>query len=908
MTLEELKVIISAETSKFNSSLNDAVNQTKSASKNINNQTDIINNAFGKIKSAFSFAAIGAATYKGTKALIGLGRQAIGIASNLTEVQNVVDVAFGDMSWKAEKFASNSIQQFGMSELSAKKTASTYMAMASSMGLGANKASDMAISLAGLTGDVASFYNISQELADVKLKSVFTGETETLKDLGIVMTQTNLQQYALSQGITTNINNMSQAELVTLRYNYVMQQLSLAQGDFARTSGTWANQVRILQEQWKQLLGIIGNGLVAAFTPVIRVLNTVIGKVITVANVIAGVFGKLFGKKSNSAKASTKQTTKAINSVGNSSKSAGSSMKSAGNSSKGLNKSLKGTEGQAKKTAKALGTLASIDEINNIDSSDSSGAGGSGGNGGTGAGGVGDGGYDIGGIDWGEGEDKADKGSDKISKAVDKILKKLKELRKWFDENQPVIIALIAGIVAGFLAFETIMHWGAIVSAVTALIAPFQQLWLAVSNWGVLSVIQGVLGTTAGAAAIVAVAIGAVVAALVYLYQTSETFRKIVIDAVNALMEILKNIYKNILQPLFSFLLDVFNTIIVPIATFLAKVFVKAVEAVATVALSFWKNIMAPLANFLVTILSIALKGVIEIWESMKPVINTVGDVINFLWKNILSPLVDFVVGNLTNSFKTWGNIISKIVASVTKIFQGLIDYFVGMFTRDADKAWKGIQQIFEGFSGFLKTIFYTDWTKSLGLLGVGLNGFLAKVKSIWEMAKGVFNGIITFIKGAFSGNWRKAWEGVKQIFHSVISGLGNIFKAPLNAIISGINTFIRGINKIKVPNWVPGVGGKGFHISEVPRLAKGAVVDRATPAVFGEAGPEAVIPLQRNTRGLDMIAEKISERLSLSQNDGTGATYVIKLVLDDGRVITKMVIDNIKDYEARTGKPVFDY
>ncbi len=136
-------------------------------------------------------------------------------------------------------------------------------------------------------------------------------------------------------------------------------------------------------------------------------------------------------------------------------------------------------------------------------------------------------------------------------------------------------------------------------------------------------------------------------------------------------------------------------------------------------------------------------------WESIKPVINTVGDVINFLWKNILSPLVDFVVGNLTNSFKTWGNIISKIVASVTKIFQGLIDYFVGVFTRDADKAWKGIQQIFEGFSVFLKTIFYTDST-SLGLLGVGLNGFLAKVKSIWEMAKGVFNGIIHSLKVYF--------------------------------------------------------------------------------------------------------------------------------------------------------------
>ena len=262
--------------------------QTKSTADSVNNHTSKIKTALSGIKGAVAGIAIGTGLYK-------LGKEAIGVASDIEEVQNVVDTAFGDMSWKVEQFAKNSIQQFGMSELSAKRTASINMAMARGMDLDPGKASDMAITLAGLTGDVASFYNISQELADTKLKSVFTGETESLKDLGIVMTQTNLQQYALSQGISTNISNMNQAQLTTLRYNYVLSQLSLAQGNFAKTSGSWANQVRILQEQFKQLLGILGNGFIAVLTPVITVLNLIISKVIYFANVISGVFGKIFG-------------------------------------------------------------------------------------------------------------------------------------------------------------------------------------------------------------------------------------------------------------------------------------------------------------------------------------------------------------------------------------------------------------------------------------------------------------------------------------------------------------------------------------------------------------------------------------------------------------------------------------
>ena len=229
------------------------------------------------------------------RAIVNFSKECIELGSNIAEVQNVVDTAFGDMSYKVESFAETAIQNFGMSRLAAKKTASTYMAMAKGMGLADETASDMAISLAGMTGDIASFYNISQELADTKLKSVFTGETETLKDLGVVMTQANLKAYALKKGITKNYEAMTQAEQVALRYNYVMDSLSLAQGDFAKTSDSWANQTRILSMQWQEFMSIVGQTLITVLTPAVKVLNQVVSSLISVASAVNEVVSSMFG-------------------------------------------------------------------------------------------------------------------------------------------------------------------------------------------------------------------------------------------------------------------------------------------------------------------------------------------------------------------------------------------------------------------------------------------------------------------------------------------------------------------------------------------------------------------------------------------------------------------------------------
>ena len=248
--------------------------------------------------------------------VIAFGKAAIDLASDLQEVENVVDVAFGDMKYMVEEFADTSIEKFGMSQLAAKKTASTYMAMSKGLGITGERAAEMALAVTGLTGDMASFYNVSQEVADTALKSIWTGETESLKQFGVVMTQTNLQQFAYEKGIQKNITAMTQAEQVQLRYLYVTEQLSMAQGDFARTSNSWANQTRILSENWKELLSILGSGLIEVLLPVVQFLNGVVKALIAVASAIGSVYRMLTGKEA------TTQTNKMSGALGSLSNSA----------------------------------------------------------------------------------------------------------------------------------------------------------------------------------------------------------------------------------------------------------------------------------------------------------------------------------------------------------------------------------------------------------------------------------------------------------------------------------------------------------------------------------------------------------------------------------------------------------
>ena len=162
------------------------------------------------------------------KKVVDFGKQCLELGSDLQEVQNVVDVTFPHMSDQVDQFAKSAAQSFGLSETMAKRYTGTFGAMAKAFGFTEAQAYDMSTTLTGLAGDVASFYNISQDEAYTKLKSVFSGETETLKDLGIVMTQAALDQYALANGYGKTTQAMTEQEKVALRYAFVQSQLSAA--------------------------------------------------------------------------------------------------------------------------------------------------------------------------------------------------------------------------------------------------------------------------------------------------------------------------------------------------------------------------------------------------------------------------------------------------------------------------------------------------------------------------------------------------------------------------------------------------------------------------------------------------------------------------------------------------------
>lgn len=223
--------------------------------------------------------------------LVKFGKQAVSLASDIQEVQNVVDTAFGDLKYKMESFAESAIEMYGISKLTAKQTGSTFMAMAKGMGIADEAASDISIQLTALSADMSSFYNKSQDITSTALKSIFTGETETLKQFGVVMTEANLEAFRFAQGIEKSYKNMSQAEKVALRYNYVIEQTKLSQGDFTKTQNSWANQTRILSERWKEFLSVLGNGLVKVLTPLVQVLNTVLQYIIAFANAIGQLLG-----------------------------------------------------------------------------------------------------------------------------------------------------------------------------------------------------------------------------------------------------------------------------------------------------------------------------------------------------------------------------------------------------------------------------------------------------------------------------------------------------------------------------------------------------------------------------------------------------------------------------------------
>lgn len=288
------------------------------------------------------------ATAFSIKAIVSFSKEAIQLASDLQEVQNVVDVTFTTMNEQINEFAKNAAKTAGLSETMAKRYAGTFGAMAKSFRFTEAKSYAMATALTQLTGDVASFYNLTQDEAYTKLKSVFTGETESLKDLGVVMTQTALDDFALRKGLKKTTSQMTEQEKVALRYQFVLEQLSGASGDFVRTSDSWANQTRVLKLQFDQLKATLGQAFINVLTPALKLLNQLIERFQVLANSFLEFTNAVFGNAEG----------------------ASAGLEATAESAGLLSDNLESTEQAAKKADKAL---AGFDEITKISTKESSG-------------------------------------------------------------------------------------------------------------------------------------------------------------------------------------------------------------------------------------------------------------------------------------------------------------------------------------------------------------------------------------------------------------------------------------------------------------------------------------------------------------------------------------------------------
>jgi phage-related protein len=304
--------------------------------------TKSIERVKNQLKTFAKTAAVAFSTY----AITNFGKECIELGSDLAEVQNVVDVTFPAMTKQVDKWAKSAANSFGLSETMAKRYVGTFGSMAEAFGFTEKEAYDMSTTLTGLAGDVASFYNIRQDEAYTKLKSVFSGETETLKDLGIVMTQTALDSYALANGYGKTTAKMTEAEKVTLRYKFVQDQLANATGDFARTQDSWANQTRILQLRLDSLKATLGQGLINVFSPLLKNLNSFIEKLDVATEKFKSFTEQVFGYSS---------------ATDNSANSASSEMTDLADETKSANSALATT---SKKTKEIKDNLQGFDRLN----------------------------------------------------------------------------------------------------------------------------------------------------------------------------------------------------------------------------------------------------------------------------------------------------------------------------------------------------------------------------------------------------------------------------------------------------------------------------------------------------------------------------------------------------------------
>ena len=732
------------------------------------------------------------------------GKECVELGSNLAEVQNVVDVTFTTMSNKVNEFAKNAMTSAGLSETMAKRYVGTFGAMSKSFGFSEAQAYDMSTALAQLTGDVASFYNISQDLAYIKLKSVFTGETETLKDLGVVMTQSALDQYALANGYGKTTSAMTEQEKVALRLAFVQKQLSAASGDFIRTSDSWANQVRVMQLQLQSLKATVGQGLINIFTPVLKVINILLGKLATLANAFKSFTELITGKKSSGQTGASGAGLAGTDAIADTADQYGEAADNAEKLADATNDAADATK---KATKAAKGYLSPLDEINNYStdkSADTSskvpGA----------TGGLANQMKDaVQNVDYGklaDGETVLDKMSKPLKKIIDRFKQLAKLIAKGFwdglGDYEPIFDGIKKDLDSIWESLKDIFTDSEVTKAANKFFDSYAYA----------------IGQVAGSFARIGLTIAQNIIGGIekFLKRNTQRIKNYLIDMFNIGSEIAQ-IGGN-LAVAFADVFSVFGgETAQQITADLIGIFAEIGMVLTETTAKLGRDILSMIAQPFIDnkdILKSAIEGSLGVIETVTSgvltVVQNLSDAISRLYDEHVKPFFDFIADGLSSIFET---LITGYNTYILPVLQGLAEQFKGLLEGPLGDAILKIETFLGKLIDSLKLLWESvlvpliNWiienllpvmAKIIDVVGtVAIKVIKSLIKIIGDVAD-TLSGIIDFLVGIFTGDWKLAWQGIKEIANGVwnlikdiITGAWDVIKTTTKGALSIIKSVI---------------------------------------------------------------------------------------------------------------------
>lgn len=725
-------------------------------------------------------AGVALAAAFAVKKIVDFGQQCIELGSDLNEVQNVVDVTFTKMSDKVNEFAKNAATSFGLSETMAKQYTGTFGAMAKAFGFTEGAAFDMSTTLTGLAGDVASFYNISQDEAYTKLKSVFTGETESLKDLGIVMTQNALDAYALANGYGKTTAKMSEAEKVALRYAFVTKQLSLASGDFVRTSDGWANQVRILNLQFSSFKATLGQGFINLFTPILKMINIVLGKLQTLADAFKRFTELITGKKAQS-------TSTGVGSVATDADAA----------TTGLN----GVTDAAKKAAKATNSL-SIDELNVATPDDASGTGGAAASGAdTGTLGLAD-----------QMADATEEAANKASTALNKI--------------KTLCIQIGEAFQKGFTDQINKVDFSKITSGLKGIGSSLKNIFtdadVAAAAYNFMLTFANSLGTYYGSL----VAIGANLATNLivglgnYLEQNTEFIQQKLISFFN-----IGSTFSELLNEVSTFLADLSSVLLsdsaISITTNLISIFANSflniIDLTGNFAVDFLDTIITP-----ITANGSKIKEAIQnTLDPIAKIIESIKNAFDEIWNKIFDAYEEYVRPALDNLKEGLTDIVSTILDAYNNNIAPVLDKFADKFgTVIEDSIVPGIEKFIDGIGLLILKVSeiwnqylapFISWliativpiiTPIIAAVGDAILMFFETFGTIMGDIGQLLTDLATFLGSVFKGDWEKTWKAIKDFLSTIWDMIKTIVSTAFGAVKTVVSSILGAIKDLWDKIW----------------------------------------------------------------------------------------------------------